>query len=69
MLLTEKQLREKLWINRGTLLKLRKQGLPCITIGRLLRFELDDVMAWLKSNSESYQKWRHADRMGGASTE
>jgi excisionase family DNA binding protein len=56
-LLTEKQLKERLWINRGTLWKLRKQGLPYIQLGRLIRFNFDDVMAWLKGNSESYQKW------------
>lgn len=67
-MLTEKELRQKLWVNRGTLLKLRKQGLPHIKIGRLVRFDFDDVMSWLKANSESYQRWEqhragHAEGM------
>jgi hypothetical protein len=56
-MLTEKELRQKLWINRGTVLKLRKQGLPHIKIGRLIRYDLNDVLTWLKANSESYQHW------------
>jgi hypothetical protein len=56
-MLTEKELRQKLLINRGTVLKLRKQGLPHIKIGRLVRYDFNDVLIWLKANSESYQRW------------
>lgn len=61
-MLTEKELRQRLWVNRGTVLKLRKQGLPHIKIGRLVRFDFDDVMNWLKANSPSYRHWKE----GGA---
>jgi hypothetical protein len=54
-LLTEKELLQRLQVTRGTLLKLRKKGLPHVRVSRrLIRYVYEDVVAWLKSLSPSY---------------
>lgn len=51
LLLTDKELVEVLGFSRVTLWRMRQMGMPCIQIGRTLRYKLDDVMAWLESQS------------------
>ncbi|MBI3890009.1 MAG: helix-turn-helix domain-containing protein [Candidatus Wallbacteria bacterium] len=48
-LLTVKELMALLRVKRSTLYALREQGLPAIRIGRSIRFDRDEVVAWVKS--------------------
>jgi excisionase family DNA binding protein len=52
-LLTTKQLAEKLQVAEITIHKWREKGLPFLKLGRAVRFNLDDVMEWLKGGSEN----------------
>lgn len=52
-MLTTKQLIEELQISRSTLHSLVKKGLPHIKVGKNNRFELDEVINWLKNNKEN----------------
>ena len=52
-IMTEKQLSDLLFISRITLKKYRDNGMPFIHIsGKYVRYDLDDVIAWLKGNGE-----------------
>jgi hypothetical protein len=53
-MVTEKELLSRLQINRGTLFKWRKEGLPHIKVGRVIRYDYPDVVLWLKLRSPSY---------------
>jgi hypothetical protein len=46
-LITSKQLCEVLKISDGTLLRLRKDGLPYLRVGDATRYTLDEALAWL----------------------
>ncbi len=48
-LLTVNELMSLLRVKRSTLYALREQGLPAIKIGRSIRFDRDEVVAWVKS--------------------
>lgn len=48
-LLTVKELMALLRVKRSTLYALREQGLPAIRIGRSIRFDRDEVVAWVRS--------------------
>lgn len=48
-LLTAVQLCEKLQISRNTLGRLQHEGLPRVMVLDAPRYDLDDVMAWLKA--------------------
>lgn len=55
-MLMEKELLRRLQITRGTLLKLRRKGLPHLRVTRrLIRYVYEDVVAWLKEVSPSYR--------------
>lgn len=47
-LITTKELMEYLKITKTTIDRWRKIGLPFLRIGRHVRFNLDDVMAWIE---------------------
>ena len=51
-LLTDLELCEVLSFSRVTLWRLRQKGLPCIRVGRNLRYRLDEVMSWLEMQNE-----------------
>jgi hypothetical protein len=53
-MITEKELLSRLQVNRGTLFKWRKEGLPHIKVGRVIRYDYSDVVRWLKLRSPSY---------------
>lgn len=46
IVLTKKQLMEQLHISRNTVDRHMAQGMPHIKLGRSVRFELADVLAW-----------------------
>lgn len=47
--LTTKDLCELLKVSRVTLLKWRKEGMPYEKFGKLVRFDKDKVLEWLKN--------------------
>ncbi len=47
-LLTVKELMTLLRVKRSTLYALRDQGLPAIRLGRSIRFDQDEVEAWVR---------------------
>lgn len=51
-LFTDLELCKVLGFSRVTLWRLRKKGMPCIRIGRILRYKLDEVVLWLETQSE-----------------
>lgn len=51
-LLSDKELGKVLGFSRVTLWRMRQMGMPCIQIGRTLRYRLDAVMAWLETQNE-----------------
>ena len=62
-LLTAEQLAERLQISRSTLSRLRSQGLPYVSIGKLVRFSQTQINEWLQQNQgQSAQKEDHHDR-------
>lgn len=52
-LLTKEELCKLLKISRPTLDRWRKQGLPYIKTGRLVRFDRNEVMEWIKKNRKN----------------
>lgn len=52
VLLTSDQICNALHIERTTLWKLKNNGMPYIRVGKkLIRYDLDEVIAWLKERS------------------
>ena len=48
--LTEKELAVRLHISTRHLINLRRAGLPFIQLGASVRYDLDEVMSYLKTN-------------------
>jgi excisionase family DNA binding protein len=48
MLLTLRQLSDRLQLSRTTIDRWRKEGLPCEKIGKGLRFDEKEVAKWIK---------------------
>jgi excisionase family DNA binding protein len=55
VVLTTNQLCKTLSISRPTVLKLVRHGMPVITIGRNKRFDLEEVMTFLKERSGLFE--------------
>lgn len=51
-LITSKELQEIYKISRATVDRWRKEGMPCIKVGRGVRFDEDAVMAWIECNKQ-----------------
>src|SRR5690242_7671038 len=47
--LTERELVRVLGLSRTTLWRLRKEGLPTLTVGRNVRYDIEKVRNWLAS--------------------
>lgn len=53
MLITEKELCEKLKVDRVFLWTCRQKGLPFVRLGsKIIRYNYDDVLQWFNENSE-----------------
>lgn len=52
MLITEKELIDQIRLTRPTIVRLRKQGMPHIKLERAVRYDLEDVIGWLKERSD-----------------
>lgn len=51
-MMTVSELTKELHVCTKTVRNLVAKGMPCIKIGGLMRFDLDDVKTWLKENSK-----------------
>lgn len=56
--LTVEDVAEMLQVTRTTIYNLKKKGLPFIKLGKNIRFDQDEVVEWVRSNSmtESNEK-------------
>lgn len=52
---SEDDLAKHLKVSRSFLWELRKKGLPCIRIGRTVRYQPDAVAEWLSRNQNIQQ--------------
>lgn len=55
-LLTTKDLQEVLQVTRQSLYNWREEGMPHIMVGSLVRYELDEVMKWLKEQNKKEEQ-------------
>ena len=51
-MLTREDLANELQVHPNTVDNWRKQGLPCVKFNKSVRFDLQEVLAWLKEHSE-----------------
>lgn len=51
--LTVEDVAEMLQVTRTTIYNLKKKGLPFIKLGKNIRFDEDQVVEWVRSNSTS----------------
>ena len=51
--LTVEDVAEMLQVTRTTIYNLKKKGRPFIKLGKNIRFDQDEVVAWVKSNSRT----------------
>lgn len=58
-LLTQRQLCKILSISRGTLNQLRRNGLPSIRLGKLVRYKQESVMDWLEAMNVTQTQKEH----------
>ena len=49
--LTVEDVAEMLQVTRTTIYNLKKKGLPFIKLGKNIRFDQEEVVEWVKSNS------------------
>ncbi len=53
MLITEKELCERLKVDRVFLWSCRQKGLPYVRLGsKIIRYNFDDVLQWFNENSD-----------------
>jgi excisionase family DNA binding protein len=52
-ILTKKQLADYLKVTERTIDRLREEGLPCFNVGKVIRFDRDEVLKWLKENGKN----------------
>ena len=51
-MLTVKELAKELSVKPVTIDRLRKKGLPWVQVGHSVRFELEEVLVWLKNQQK-----------------
>ena len=49
-MLDRQELAEEFKVHINTIDKWRKMGMPCIKVGGFVRFDLEEVIAWLKED-------------------
>lgn len=54
--LTIEDVAEMLQVTRTTIYNLKKQGLPFIKLGKSIRFNQDEVIDWVMTNSRETSK-------------
>ena len=61
-LMDMKELMGFLKVKRSTIYKLREEGLPVIHLGRVVRFDREEIIRWLKDRQSSAPPPRPAKR-------
>lgn len=51
--LTVEDVAEMLQVTRTTIYNLKKKGLPFIKLGKNIRFDQDEVVQWVRSNTQT----------------
>ncbi len=54
--LTIEEVAEMLKVARSTVYKFKEMGLPFIKLGKVIRFELNDVVSWVEQQKICLQK-------------
>ncbi len=52
-LITSEELQEIYSLSRSTIDRWRKEGMPCIKVGRNVRFDEIEVQKWISENKQS----------------
>lgn len=55
-LYTTEEVAEMLKIHENTVVKLRKEGMPHIKVGRSIRFDANEVLNWLNEQNKEVKK-------------
>jgi len=61
-LITTTELCEMLQLNRVSIGRLRKQGLPSFYVGANVRFEQEAVMKWIRDNQANFKLLRNKEK-------
>jgi excisionase family DNA binding protein len=56
-LLKTDELAKQLRVSPRTIHTLRENGLPALKVGGSIRFDLQEVLAWLKAKTQQMQGW------------
>lgn len=60
--LKESEVRERLGVSRGTINNWKKRGLPHLKMGRCVRFNIEQVLAWISEKQSSANKVDHGKK-------
>ncbi len=52
MVISREELKEKLQLGTNTIRKWELMGMPVIRINNTVRYDFDEVISWMKNNSE-----------------
>ena len=55
-MMTTKELAKYLQVHENTIGRYVKKGMPCVKLEKAIRFDLDDVLRWIKEQSEKEKK-------------
>jgi len=55
-MMTTKELAKYLQVHENTIGRYVKKGMPCVKLEKAIRFDLDDVLKWIKEQSEKEKK-------------
>ena len=53
---TAKEIAERLRVSIAAVRAWQRQGLPCIPVGRLRRYQFDAVLEWLRKRSKQQER-------------
>jgi len=53
--LTSQDLQSKFRVGRGTIDRWRKEGMPCVKVGRTIRYDEEQVDQWIKEQNAANQ--------------
>jgi excisionase family DNA binding protein len=51
-MISQKELREKIGVHQTTIERWRKDGLPFVRVGKLVRFKESEVNKWIKDQNK-----------------
>lgn len=62
-MLTRKEIAKELNVSLPTLDLLRKKGLPSLSVGKVIRFDREEVFNWFRERSE-FENMENSDSQG-----